>query len=175
MSTKTKITDINPNSIVRVRDTRGAIDDMQGAVLELLPHWGAAGNPGISVLPDGDSSKDPVIYPDDGRWEITVLLDSSELAPPVAPANAYRVQRKPVLYTAVRFMGSVEEARDIIRWTASRAPLFYEQDTNGVGRISSKRVGDKLELYAGDWLLVGEHDVLKLSNEQYTAEWEATL
>jgi hypothetical protein len=152
----TRLADIVPGSQIRIGGPRVGGAPFDAIVLQTLPEWGATGEPAVLVSTVADQTE--LVISQAARYDVTVIADATQFINDTVPANAVEVNIKPVRGIAMRFVGGVENATEIIRWALGRGAPFYNRgddenpETITFGGIGASAAVARL----GDWIILHE-------------------
>lgn len=163
---QTRFVDVKPGSKVRYSRPDGQEPSFDASVLEVKQDWGASAIPAHIFRREGSAEAE--LMPANGTWTVEILVDSGILANEIPSANVIRAVRRATEVTAIRFVGGVDSAMEVIRFGGGKVNLSWrDASPQGDEAIILARAEGDLLLPPGDYLVLENDKAAILSSNNF--------
>jgi hypothetical protein len=159
----TRLVDITPGSTIVISGEKVGGPPITALVLGVYPEWGATGEPALHVVPD-DTRIGEFVVSQAAGYTVTVTADSSQFITDQLPEGAVKLQVKPVHGAALQFVGGIQSAQAIVRWSLGRAAAQYSKGTDTEDEtITFSGIGSAGGVArVGDWVVLHEDETFHI-------------
>ena len=163
---QTRFVDVKPGSKVRYSRPDGQEPSFDASVLEVKTDWGSSSIPAHIFRREGNAEAE--LMPANGTWTVEILVDSGILANDTPSANTIRAVRRATEVTAIRFVGGVDSAMEVIRFGGGKVNLSWRDSSpEGSEAIIVARAEGDLLLEPGSYLVLENDKAIIMSDNDF--------
>ena len=167
---QTRFVDVKPGSKVRYSRPDGQENPFDASVLEVKTDWGSNSIPAHIFRREGNAEAE--LMPANGTWIVEILVDSGILANETPSLNTIRAVRRATEVTAIRFVGGVDSAMEVIRFGGGKANLSWRDSSpEGSEAIILARAEGDLLLDPGAYLVLENGKAIIMNDNDFLAAY----